>query len=98
MYINMYIYFPVPYPLKMKTYSVVEARKNLPALMQAAETGQPVLITRRNNPAVVLVSEAAYRALADRRRGLVAFLSDWRDELTHHEVAGGEGIVVDQQR
>jgi prevent-host-death family protein len=80
----------------MKTFSVADARKNLPALMHMAEKGKPVMITRRNSPAVVVISEASYRALSDRKQGFTEFLSKWQDDLNRLKLDGGEGVLIDR--
>ncbi len=80
----------------MKTFSVADARKNLPALMHMAEKGEPVMITRRNSPAVVVISEASYRALSDRKQGFTEFLSKWQDDLNRLNLDGGEGVLIDR--
>ncbi len=76
----------------MKKFSVAEARKSLPSLMQIAEAGEPVLITRRNQPATVLVSEATYKRLIAERPGLVAFLSEWRGGLDSFGGVARDGV------
>ncbi len=80
----------------MKTFSVADARKNLPALMHMAEKGEPVMITRRNSPAVVVMSEASYRALSDHKQGFTEFLSKWQDDLNRLNLDGGEGVLIDR--
>ncbi len=80
----------------MKTFSVADARKNLPALMHMAESGEPIMITRRNSPAVVVISEASYRALSDRKRGFTEFLSEWQSNLKGLNLDGGEGVLFNR--
>lgn len=56
MYIDMYMESPMP----KRSFSIAEARSNLPSLVQDAERGTPVEITRRGKPVAVLVSVSAY--------------------------------------
>ncbi len=76
----------------MKKFSVAEARRSLPSLMQIAEAGEAVLITRRNQPATVLVSEATYKRLVAQRPGFVAFLSEWRSGLDSFGGIASDGV------
>jgi len=47
----------------MTTVSIAEAKNQLPRIVQQAETGDPVHITRHGKPVAVLVSEAEYERL-----------------------------------
>jgi len=44
----------------MRSYSTSEARQNIAAVMDAAASGEPVEITRRDGTANVLISKAEY--------------------------------------
>ena len=46
----------------MARYSVVEAKNNLSALIDAAEAGEEVVITRHGKPAVQLVRPNSYQS------------------------------------
>ncbi len=62
MYIMMYTYVM---PLK---YSIAEARSRLPAILDEAEAGLEVELTRRGQPVAVLVSCREFDRLRGKRR------------------------------
>lgn len=64
----------------MTTVSIADAKNHLPKLVQQAEAGEPVRITRRGLPVAVLLSESAYARLASPREGIGEFLKGWRAE------------------
>ena len=80
----------------MTTVSIAEAKNQLPRIVQQAETGEPVHITRHGKPVAVLVSEAEYERLQAGQAGpksLWDTMRDWRaanafdwPELTGEEV------------
>jgi prevent-host-death family protein len=51
MYIHLYIR-----ALMAKRYSIAEARSNLPTIVDQAEAGQEIELTRRGKPVAVLIS------------------------------------------
>ena len=44
----------------MRSYSTSEARQNIAAVMDAAASGEPIEITRRDGASNVLISKAEY--------------------------------------
>lgn len=44
----------------MKSYSIAEARANLPSLVDEVEAGQEVELTRRGKPVAVVISRREY--------------------------------------
>jgi prevent-host-death family protein len=48
---------------KKKTYSVAQARANLPAILNEVGAGHEVYLTRRGETAAVVVSTARYESL-----------------------------------
>jgi prevent-host-death family protein len=44
-------------------YSIADAKDHLPEAVRAAETGEPVTLTRRGRPVAVILSLARYREL-----------------------------------
>jgi prevent-host-death family protein len=66
-----------------KSYSVAEARQNLPRLIRDAEHGRAVQITRRGEPVAVLLSASGYRALAGEEPSFLATVRAFRER---HEV------------
>jgi prevent-host-death family protein len=78
-----------------RSASVAEARNSLTRLIQAAEQGQTVHITRRGKPVAVLVSEEEYTRLkaGTPQKDFWQTLQEWREqadfdwpELTPEEV------------
>lgn len=65
----------------MTQASIAEAKNNLPRLVQQAEAGEPVSITRRGQPVAVLLSAAAYQRLLAPRPSLGDFLRVWRQQM-----------------
>lgn len=51
-----------------KRYSIAEARKNLPSIVDKAESGAEVELTRRGRPIAVVVSVEEYSRLRGNRR------------------------------
>ena len=62
MYIAMYII-----DLMSRRYSIAEARSNLPAIVDQAEAGVEVELTRRGQPVAVVVSRREFERLRGRR-------------------------------
>lgn len=60
--------------------SLSQAKAHLAGLVQAAEAGEVVHISRHGRPVAVLLSEGAYHALQQQRGGLSlgAVISQWR--------------------
>ncbi len=52
--------------------SIAEARNNLSKLVRAAEQGEPIELTRRGQPVVVLVSADEFRRLTEQPRTSLA--------------------------
>jgi prevent-host-death family protein len=53
-----------------KDFSIAEARKRLPALVHAVESGPPVRLTRRGKPVAMLISLEEYEHLRPKRADL----------------------------
>jgi len=68
----------------MSDFSIAEAKNNLPRLVQKAEAGEAVRITRRGRPVAVLLSEGAFARLSGQPQGFMTFLSQWRAEQADH--------------
>jgi len=82
----------------MPDTSIVDAKARLPSLVQRAEAGEPVHITRRGKRVAVILSEQEFSRLTaaqPMRTGYLDFLADWRkrsqaegcEPLTDQEVA-----------
>jgi prevent-host-death family protein len=82
----------------MTTVSIAEAKNQLARIVQQAEAGEPVHITRHGKPVAVLLSEMEYerlRAGQAEPESLWDTVRDWRDSnafdwppLTDEEVDG----------
>jgi len=66
-----------------RTYSIAEARDQLPSLVRDAEQGASVSLTRRGKPVAVLLSVAAHALLT---AGLVDFLGGVLDFRARHDL------------
>jgi len=90
-----------------KRYSIAEARSSLPTIVDQAEAGQEIELTRRGKPVAVVVSLRALERLhADRRRFGDAYKSFLRryslDEIgleknffdAIREKSGGREVVL----
>jgi antitoxin Phd len=64
----------------MSQVSIAEARNHLPRLVQQAEAGETVQITRRGRLVAVLLSQEEYERLRGERTGFMDFLDQWRAE------------------
>lgn len=75
-----------------KTFSIAEAKDHLSSLVHAAETGEPVTLTRRGKPVAVLISEHAYQQLSGQQNNFWQALQSFRQQtnanLTEHDLAG----------
>jgi len=63
-----------------KTYSIAQARQNLPRLVHEAEAGVPVELTRRGKPVAVVVSVHEYQRLTGQRPDFMESYRAWRVE------------------
>jgi prevent-host-death family protein len=64
-----------------KRFSVAEARQNFARLIQTAERGRVVEITRRGEPVAVVLSAAQYLALVGEGPSFKAAVDDVRARL-----------------
>jgi len=53
----------------MKTFSIADARSQLPKIIHAVESGDTTKLTRRGKPVAVLLSVKEYEALINQRGG-----------------------------
>jgi prevent-host-death family protein len=75
----------------MTEVSIAEAKNHLPRLVQQAETGGAVHITRRGRPVAVLLSEQEYARLNRPRRQFGEFLTAWRVEMRQEGIEFPDG-------
>jgi|SRR5579871_4395996 len=85
MYITMYI---IDMPQR---YSIAEARARLPSIVDEAETGVEIELTRRGQPVAVLVSPREFERLRGKR---VHFRDAYKKFLKTHRV---EETGVDEE-
>ncbi len=67
----------------VKSYSIADARKNLPSIVDQAESGGEVQLTRRGRPVAVVLSVPEYERLTGRR---VRFRDAYRAFLAKHSL------------
>jgi prevent-host-death family protein len=68
----------------MREASIREAKSKLTSLIQQAEKGKAVRLTRRGKPVAVIVSDREYERLAagqQPRGDFMRFLQGWRREM-----------------
>src|SRR5687767_1257456 len=68
-----------------KAYSVAEARKNLPAVLDEVASGAEVQLTRRGRAVAVLVTVDEYNRL---KAGRAAFADAYKEFRAKHPAAG----------
>lgn len=66
--------------------SIAEAKNHLPSLVQRAEGGETIRITRRGRPVAILLSTLEYERLRAPRTDLGDFLTDWRAQVREDQV------------
>ena len=69
-----------------KSYSISDARNNLPALVHDVERGPPVAITRRGEPVAVLISVRDYRGMTAGHPDLWDAIEQFRAEHDLHDL------------
>jgi prevent-host-death family protein len=87
----------------MSDFSIAEAKSHFAQLVQQAEAGHPVRITRRGKPVAVLLSGAAYERLAAPADSLFDFTTRLRLDAVAagvplFEAADLEGLRDHSQR
>jgi antitoxin Phd len=70
-----------------KTYSIAEARNDLPSIVHDVERGHPVKLTRRGRPVAVIVSLKEYERKVARRPTFAEAYEAWRATVELKEVA-----------
>ncbi len=82
----------------MTQASIAEAKNHLSRLVQQAEAGEPVRITRRGRPVAVLLSAAAYERLLAPKPDLGEFLRAWREDMKAAAIPFADETVFDNLR
>jgi prevent-host-death family protein len=70
-----------------RAYSIAAARAKLPAIVRAAEHGEPVTLARRGTPVAIVLSLSDYRRL---EQGEVTLEAAWRAFRQRHAAEGVE--------
>lgn len=78
-----------------KRFSVAEARQNFARLIETAERGRIVQITRRGEPVAVLLSAAQYSALSGEGRSFLAVVDEIRARLGVADIGIGNAEFAD---
>ncbi len=73
-----------------KSFSVAEARQQLPRLIRAAERGRAVEITRRGRPVAVLLSASEYLSLKGERPSFADSIANVRKRHAVEQLAIGD--------
>ena len=60
----------------MEQHSITDGQRNLPTLVQNAENGKAVALTRRGKPVAVLIG---YREFEQLNEGRLGFSAAWRN-------------------
>src|SRR5689334_17663434 len=74
-------------------YSVAEARTNLPDILDQAEAGNPVMLTRRGKSVAVVISCRDLENLRSRRKRFADAYSGFLKQYNLREVGVGSGFV-----
>lgn len=82
----------------MNQASIAEAKNQFPRLVQQAEAGERVSITRRGRPVAVLLSVQDYERLMNPVADLAGFLAAWRAEMQADVIAFPEAGEFDNLR
>jgi len=68
------------YSSEVKRYSISEARKQLPAIVEDAEAGQDAVLTRRGLDVAVLVSPSRYEHMRAGKRNFGEAYAEFREK------------------
>lgn len=88
MYMIMYIY------CMSRKYSIAEARASLPAIIDQAEAGQEIEVTRRGKPVAAVISVRELARLRGAGGSFVAAYRSFRDTHALEEVGLEEDFAA----
>jgi antitoxin Phd len=71
-----------------KRYSIADARRNLPTLVNEAESGSDILLTRRGQPVAIVVSVEEYERLKAPRASFADTYQAFRERFPATGSAG----------
>lgn len=75
-----------------KQYSIADARRNLPSVVDEAESGAEIQLTRRGKAVAVVVSIEAYERLKLQRASFGEAYEAFREKYPAGRVEGGEAV------
>ena len=78
----------------IRSYSIAEARNQLPSLVHEVEQGGPVSFTRRGHSVAVLISAAEYERLSKPKVDFWAGLLEFREKYDLQEL-DLDGALID---
>jgi prevent-host-death family protein len=92
MYNNMYIYLYIMRTTLMAAtkVSVAEARQHFARLIERAQQGKTIEITRRGEPVAVLLSASEYSAITGERSSFIDAMMHVRERLGVDELGIGD--------
>jgi prevent-host-death family protein len=70
----------------VSSFSIADAKSQFAQLVNQAEAGQAVRITRRGKRVAVLINDAEYERLSAPREGLIAFTNRMRAQALEAEI------------
>ena len=76
-----------------RRYSIADARTSLPAIVDQAEAGQPVELTRRGKPVVVVVSLGTFQRLRGDRSRFGEAYRQFRSRFALQDVGLDDGFA-----
>jgi prevent-host-death family protein len=82
----------------MSDFSIAEAKAQFAQLVNEAEAGQAVRITRRGVPVAVVLSDQEYQRLQAPKGGWVAFSHAWRQTMADEGLALMSDAELDHLR
>jgi prevent-host-death family protein len=74
-----------------KRYSIAEARRNLPSVVDEAEAGSEVELTRRGKPVAVVISVDEYHRLKEQRPSFGEAYAKFREAYPDGALGGELG-------
>lgn len=81
-----------------KQYSIAEARENFTSMVNEAEKGERVELTRRGRPVAVLISLAEYGQLAGGRRSFWESYEEYRRRHASSDIDLGDALEGTRDR
>jgi len=77
-----------------RSYSIAEARAQLPSIVDAVDVGPPIEITRRGKRVAIVLSPAQYESLRLQRSSFGDAYRSFREKFDLDELALDEGFAA----